>query len=246
MDRSTYIAMTGAAQIMRAQSEVAHNLANASTVGFKSELSAFQSVPVLGEGAPTRINAVDRGEGTDMRAGPMMSTGRDLDVAVKGDGWVAVQAPDGSEGYTRAGDLKIDASGLLTDARGNPVLGDGGPISIPPSGHINIGADGTISVVPQGQTANTLSSVGRIKLVNPPADQLQLGSDSLMHLRNGGTAPADAGVQLASGMLESSNVKPTDMLVKMIELSRQFEMQVRSISTAKDDAQAASKLLQVT
>ncbi len=243
MDHSTYIAMTGASQIMQAQSEVANNLANANTVGFKSELSAFKALPVQGEGAASRINSVDRGAGWDMSAGPTVATGRDLDVAVRGQGWIAVQAPDGSEGYTRAGNLKIDASGLLTDARGNPVLGDGGPISVPPAGHVSIGKDGTVSLVPLGESPSTIATVGRIKLVNPPADQLQLRGDSLMHLRDGGSAPADADVTVESKALEQSNVNPTDMLVRMIQLSRQFEMQVRSIHTADQDAQASSKLL---
>jgi flagellar basal-body rod protein FlgF len=246
MDRSTYIAMSGAAQIMRAQAEVSHNLANANTVGFKAQLSAFKSLPVQGPGAPTRINAVDDGSGFDHSAGPIVTTGRDLDVAVKGKGWIAVQAPDGSEAYTRAGNLQVDATGLLTDARGNPVIGDGGPITIPPTAHVQIGEDGTISMVPQGQTPNTLSSVARIKLVDPAAADLRQGSDGLMHLANGATAPADAGVQLVSGSLESSNVKATDMLVRMIELSRQFEMNVRSITTAKNDAQSASQLLRLS
>lgn len=246
MDRATYIAMTGASQMMRAQSEVANNLANANTTGFKAELSAFRSLPVQGAGVPSRINVVDDGSGEDLTPGEMITTGRNLDVAVKGNGWIAVQAPNGSEAYTRAGSLQIDANGLLTDRNGDPVLGDGGPISVPPASHITIGSDGTISIVPQGQTPNTLSSIGRIKLVNPPGKQLQLGADGLMHLQGGGTAPADANVQLVSGTLESSNVKPTDMLVRMIELSRQFEMQVRAIHTADNDAQASSKLLQLS
>src|SRR5690348_10917063 len=151
MDRSLYVAMTGATQMMRAQAEVAHNLANADTTGFKAQMSAFQALPVQGPGMPTRINGVALGEGVDLRAGTEVQTGRDLDVAVQGDGWMAVQASDGSEAYTRAGNLQITADGLLTDARGNLVLGDSGPISLPPSGQVSIGNDGTISVVPTGQ-----------------------------------------------------------------------------------------------
>src|ERR1700761_6072020 len=145
MDRSVYIAMTGATQTMRAQDAVSHNLANASTVGFKSELSSFQSVPVLGPGADTRINAVAQGVGQDNTQGSIQQTGRSLDVAVNGAGWIAVQAPDGSEAYTRAGNLEMDAEGNLTDSRGNPVMGTGGPITVPQSAQISIGKDGTIS-----------------------------------------------------------------------------------------------------
>lgn len=244
MDRSLYVAMTGATQIMRAQAEVSHNLANASTTGFKAELSAFRALPVLGEGLPTRINAVDRGTGYDFSPGTLTTTGRDLDVAVQGPGWIAVQSPDGSEGYTRAGNLQITPDGVLTDARGDPVLGDGGPISVPPASHISIGADGTLSVVPLGEGPDTMASIGRIRLVNPPVDQLQQGSDGLMHLQDGSDAPPDASVRLASGVLEGSNVDPSTALVKMIELSRQFDMQMQSIHTADQNAQAASQLLQ--
>ena len=246
MDRSLYIAMTGASQILRAQAEVSHNLANASTVGFKAELSAFRDLPVLGEGLPTRLNAVARGSGYDFSSGTLSTTGRDLDVAVQGQGWIAVQSPNGGEGYTRAGNLQLTPDGVLTDARGNPVLGDGGPISLPPASHVDIGADGTISVVPLGQNPSTLATVDRIRLVNPPVDQLQQGDDGLMHLANGGSAPADANVQLASGVLEGSNVNPSTALVKMIELSRQFEMQVQAIHDADQNAQAASQLLQAS
>lgn len=246
MDRSLYVAMTGASQILRAQTEVSHNIANASTVGFKAELSAFHGLPVLGEGLPTRINTVDRGNGYDFAPGTLSTTGRDLDVAVQGSGWLVVQSPDGGEGYTRAGNLQLTPNGLLTDAQGNPVMGDGGPITLPPAAHVAIGADGTVSVVPLGESPDTLVAVDRIRLVNPPDDQLQQGGDGLMHLRNGGNAPDDASVQLASGVLEGSNVNPSTALVKMIALSRQFEMQMQTIRNDDQNAQAASQLLQAS
>ena len=246
MDRSLYVAMTGATQMMREQSEVAHNLANADTVGFKAQLSAFQPLPVLGPGMPTRINGVAQGLGVDMREGGQTDTGRELDVAVQGQGWIAVQGADGSEGYTRAGELRLTPDGLLTDSRGNLVLGDGGPISVPQSTQMNIGADGTVSVVPMGQSPATIAGVGRIKLVNPGVERLSLGSDGLMHLSDGGTAEADPAVTLKSGVLESSNVNPSQTLVQMIQLSRQYELQIRSIKSADDNAQSASRLLQMT
>jgi flagellar basal-body rod protein FlgF len=246
MDRSLYVAMTGATQMMRAQSEVAHNLANADTVGFKAQMSAFQALPVQGPGLATRINGVAQGEGLDLRAGGQIDTGRDLDVAVQGNGWIAVQGADGSEAYTRAGNLQLTPDGLLTDNRGNLVLGDGGPISVPQSAQINIGADGTVSVVPMGQSPDTIAAVGRIKLVNPPAGQLALGTDGLMHLSGGGNADADAAVTLKSGVLESSNVNPSQTLVQMIQLSRQYELQVKALKNADDNAQSASRLLQLT
>lgn len=246
MDRSLYVAMTGATQMMRAQSEVAHNLANADTIGFKAQLSAFQPLAVQGAGMPTRINGVAQGLGVDTREGGLVETGRVLDVAVQGQGWIAVQGADGSEGYTRAGELRLTPEGLLTDARGNLVLGDGGPISVPQSAQMNIGADGTVSVVPMGQGPETIAAVGRIKLVNPAAGQLALGSDGLMHLSDGGTAEADPAATLKSGVLESSNVDPAQTLVQMIQLSRQYELQIRAIRSADENAQSASRLLQMT
>ena len=199
MDRSLYVAMTGATQMMRAQSEVAHNLANADTVGFKAQLSAFQPLVIQGPGLSTRVNGVAHGLGVDLREGGQIETGRTLDVAVQGTGWIAVQ-----------------------------------------------GADGTVSVVPMGQSPETIAAVGRIKLVNPPVDQLALGSDGLMHLADGTTAQADPAVALKSGVLESSNVDPSQTLVQMIQLSRQYELQIRSIKSADENAQAASRLLQMT
>lgn len=236
--------MTGATQIMRAQDAVAHNLANTSTVGFKSELSAFQSVPVLGTGTPSRINAVTQGIGQSETQGSPVNTGRSLDISVRGSGWIAVQAPDGSEAYTRAGDLQLTADGGLTDARGNPIMGSSGPITIPPAAEINIGADGTISSVPLGQGPNSVTTLDRIKLVNPDATQLAQGSDGLMHMTDGSTAGQDNNVILSSGVLEGSNVNPSAELVKMISLSRQYEMQVKSIKTAEDNADSSLKLMQ--
>jgi flagellar basal-body rod protein FlgF len=244
MDRSVYIAMTGATQTMRAQDAVSHNLANASTTGFKSELSAFQSVPVLGPGANTRINAVAQGLGQDDTQGTIQHTGRSLDIAVNGPGWIAVQAPDGTEAYTRAGDLQLGPDGSLTDARGNPVMGSGGPITIPDAAKIAIGNDGTISTVPMGQGPNTIAAVGQIKLVNPDPTQMSEGADGLMHMNDGSTADTDSTVTVTSGAVEASNVNPSSELVKMISLSRQYEMQVRSIKTAEDDADDSTKLLQ--
>jgi flagellar basal-body rod protein FlgF len=244
MDRSLYIAMTGASQTLRAQQAVSHNLANASTVGFRGELTAFRSLPVQGPGAATRVNAVAYGVGADATPGTVASTGRALDVAVRGDGWIAVQAPDGSEGYTRAGDLRLTADGLLTDAAGNPVLGNGGPITLPPSAKLRIGEDGTVSSVPIGEGPATVAVLDRIRLVDPDPSRLVQGGDGLMHLDDGGAAAPDAEVRLTPGALENSNVNASSELVRMIALSRQYDMQIKSIKAAEDNDSSASKLLQ--
>lgn len=244
MDRSLYVAMTGAGQTLAAQASVAHNLANANTTGFRAEMAAFRSVPVQGPGHATRVNAISQGLGVDFSPGAQMATGRDLDVAVRGAGWIAVQAPDGSEAYTRAGDLTIDSEGVLTTASGHPVLGDGGPITLPPYSKLDIGADGSIALVPLGQGATTVSTAGTIKLVNPDPADLERGADGLMRMRDGSQPEADASVRLAAGTLESSNVNPSESLVRMIALSRQFEMQMQGIKNADSNAQSAARLLQ--
>ena len=244
MNKSLYVAMTGAAEILNAQAVNNFNLANVNTIGFKSELSAFQSQAVNGSGYASRVYATDGTTGWNSAAGSMISTGRPLDVAVQGRGFIAVQGPNGKEAYTRNGDLHVEASGLLVTSTGQLVLGDSGPISVPPSASIRIGADGTVSAVPLGQSPDTLVTVGRIKLVNPPAASLVRGGDGLFVTANGGAAPADASVRLASGVLESSNVDVADAMVNMIDLSRSFDLQVKVMKADKSNSTAASQLLQ--
>ena len=243
MDKMVYVAMTGAKQILQAQQVNNHNLANVSTHGFRADLHRFSTQPVNGPGFQSRANAVAEDLGFDTSTGTLVETGRAKDVAISGDGWIAVQAEDGSEAYTRAGDLHISSTGVLETVTGHPVMGDGGPISIPPNTQINIGGDGTISIVPQGLGPETLASVGRIKLVNPPEADLVKGSDGLIRLKDGGAAPADANVRLTSGMLESSNVNASQALIGMIELSRLFDLQVRAMTTAEQNANAATKMI---
>jgi flagellar basal-body rod protein FlgF len=172
-----------------------------------------------------------------------MSTGRDLDVGIQGPGWIAVQGADGREAYTRAGDLRIEPSGLLMNGAGQTVMGEGGPISVPPNTSLMIAADGTISIVPVGQGPETTSQVGRIKLVNPPAESLVRGDDGLFRTVDGSDAAPDASVRVASGVLETSNVNIADAMVNMIELSRHFDLQVKAMRTAEENAAASAQLL---
>jgi flagellar basal-body rod protein FlgF len=246
MDRLVYVAMSGAKEALRAQAANNHNLANVSTSGFRADLSAFQTQNVVGAGLPSRAYATDDSTGWDSSSGSLQATGRDLDVAVKGQGWIAVQASDGTEAYTRAGDLRVDQSGLLTTATGNTVLGDAGPITVPPYSSLTIGGDGSVSIVPRGQTPMTVSTVGRIKLVNPPASELARGSDGLFRSSSGGEAPADASVHLVSGTLESSNVNVAETMATMIELARSYDLQVKAMKAAEDNSASSTKLLQST
>ncbi|WP_412479179.1 flagellar basal body rod protein FlgF [Azonexus sp. IMCC34839] len=243
MDRLIYTAMTGAKHAFMQQAGTANNLANASTIGFKAQEHRFRAVPILGEGMPTRAFVVDASVSDVLDEGPLMFTGRNLDVAVNGRGWIAVQLPDGSEAYTRAGSLDVDVTGLLQTKSGYTVQGDGGPINIPPDNTIEIAPDGTVSVVPTFGTRNNTNAIGRIKLVNPPEADLVRGADGLFRLRNGEAAPADERVTLAPAALEGSNVNVTDSMINLISLSRQFEMQVKMLQTADTNAQRADQLL---
>jgi flagellar basal-body rod protein FlgF len=243
MDRFLYIAMSGAKETLRSQTVNNHNLANASTTGFRADLDAFQTRAVAGSGYASRAYATDATTGWDPTQGTLVSTSRDLDVGVKGAGWIAVQATDGREAYTRAGDLRVEPSGMMVNGSGHPVLGDSGPISVPPNASISIGTDGTVSIVPLGQGPETMAQVGRIKLVNPPAEAVVRGEDGLFRMQDGTDAPSDANVQVASGVLETSNVNVADAMVNMIELSRQFDLQVKAMRTAEENAASAAQLL---
>ncbi len=245
MDRLGYIAMTGASHTMRAQAVVSNNLANASTTGFRAELVAADSAPITGDTFGSRVNVTTAGYGADFSTGAMVPTGRDLDVAINGAGFIAVQAPDGSEAYTRSGDLYVDTLGMLKTASGYPVQGDGGPVAIPPNASLTIGGDGTISVVPIGQPSNALAVVDRIRLVNPDTQALERGRDGLFRRQDGQAAEPDAAVTLVTGMLESSNVNAAASLVQMIELSRTYEMQIKTIQAARDDADQAAQLMRM-
>ena len=245
MDRMLYVAMSGAKETLRAQTVNNHNLANASTTGFRADMAAFQSRAVDGSGYASRVYTQSASTGWDHKQGAMLSTGRELDVAVNGPGWIAVQGADGKEAYTRAGDLQVDATGQLTTGTGHPVMGDGGPLVIPPYSSIFVAGDGSISIVAQGQSSQTTSTIGRLKLVNPPNDQVDRGDDGLFRMKDGSNPSADPAVQVGSGVLESSNVNAAEAMVNMIELARHFEMQVKAIRTAEENATAAQQLMRM-
>lgn len=238
MDRMIYLSMSGAKATLQRQDTLANNLANVSTVGFRAELAAFRAVPVNGSGASTRVYSLESTPGYDATPGAVTATGRNLDVAMKGNAWLAVQGLDGTEAYTRAGALDVSAEGLLVTRGGLTVLGDGGPINVPANSQIGVGADGTISATaPNGKT----SSVGKLKLVTPEAP-LERGTDGLFRARDG-DLPADPTSRLQDGALEGSNVSPVETMVAMIAAARQFEAQMKMLQTAEADERAAAKLL---
>lgn len=242
MDRLLYTAMSGAKQSMDQQAVVSHNLANAGTSGFRAQLHAMRAVPVQGDGLlPTRVSVAATTPGADFSPGPMSTTGRDLDVAIEGDGWLAVQAPDGTEAYTRRGDIQVDGDGVLRIA-GHPVIGDDGPMVVPLGARLSMGADGTVSAIGEGQQADALVDVGRIKLVDPGEAALVRGDDGLFRAP-AGALPQDEAVRLASGTLEGSNVSAIESMVSMIDVARRYEMQMKVISSADENAQRANSLL---
>ncbi|KGE78534.1 flagellar basal body rod protein FlgF [Halomonas sp. ND22Bw] len=250
MDRILYTAMSGARQSMEQQAVVSHNLANASTTGFRAQLHAMRAVPVEGDGRlDTRASVAASTPGADTSPGPMTRTGRTLDVAMKGDAWLAVQAPDGSEAYTRRGDLQVDGDGLLRSA-GHPVIGEGGPVQVPLGAQVSLGADGTISAIAPGQGPDALVPVGRLKLATPGPDGLERGVDGLFRApgQDGqpGLLPADDDAKLISGALEGSNVNPVETMVSMIDVARRYEMQTKVMSTADENDQRANSLLSLS
>lgn len=246
MDKALYVAMTGAKNNMLAQTVAANNLANVSTTGFRADFAQARSMPVYyGSGQPTRAYALTEIPATNLAQGVMSQTGRDLDVAIEGSGFLAVQATDGTEAYTRAGSLYVDNFGMLRTGSGLPVMGNGGPVSIPPAEKIEIALDGTISAVPLGLTAEGLVVVDRIKLVNPVDNGVYKATDGLLRSKvQGQVIPADANVRLISGFLEGSNVNAVSELTDMLELARQYEMQVKLMQTAKEHSESSARLLQ--
>jgi len=240
MDRMIYLSMSGAKATMQRQETLANNLANVSTVGFRAELAAFRAVPVQGSGASTRVYALESTPGYDATPGQLAATGRNLDVAMKGGAWLAVQGLDGTEAYTRAGSLDIDADGNLVTTSGLTVLGDGGPVQVPRDTVVSFAADGTISA---SETNGRVSTIGRLKMVTPDGP-LQRGPDGLFRAADGDLA-ADPQARLQDGALEGSNVGAVETMVSMIAAARQFEAQMRMLSTAESNEKAAAQLLSV-
>ena len=241
MDRMIYLSMSGAKATMQRQETLANNLANVSTVGFRAELAAFRAVPVEGSGASTRVYALESTPGYDATPGQVSATGRNLDVAMKGAAWLAVQALDGTEAYTRGGSLDVNAEGNLTTTSGLTVLGDGGPIQVPRDTAVSIAADGTVSAT----AANGRStSIGKLKLVTPEGP-LARGTDGLFRGADGDLS-ADATAQVQDGALEGSNVSAVETMVAMISAARQFEAQMKMLSTAEGNEKAAAQLLSVS
>lgn len=240
MDRLIYTAASAARALIQRQDGLTNNLANANTTGFRAEQVVFRAVPVRGDGTPTRVVSVEATAGFDTASGAIETTGRPLDVAIQGPGWLAVQARDGTEAYTRGGALQVSAEGQLVTPAGLPVAGEGGPLNIPPGTTVSIAADGTVSAQP---ATGPIETVGRLKLVNPPANELRKGDDGLLRTITGEDVPPDAQVRVASGALEGSNVNVVEAMVGMIAAARQFDTQMKLLQNAEQNDQRAAQLL---
>lgn len=246
MDRMIFTAVSGARHAQQRQDTLAQNIAHVSTPGYRAATYAARAVPVAGTGTQTRAFALEATTGADFSPGSVFRTGRELDVAVEGNAWLAVQGRDGREAYTRAGALQVDANGALLAPGGYAVMGEGGPLAIPPDSKVSIAPDGTVSAIPESGALNAVVNVGRIKLVALDPKQTVRSDDGLFRTANGNPAPADERARLTAGALEASNVNAAEAMVGMISASRQFELQMRLLTTAEQNARAASQLLSVS
>jgi flagellar basal-body rod protein FlgF len=243
MDKLLYLSMTAAINTQISQATVASNLANAEMPGFKADLEQFRSMPVFGDGYPSRAYAMSERPGINYTSGTLYKTGNPLDFAINGNGWLAVQAEDGTEAYTRRGDMRINTSGFLENGNGLLVLGNGGPIALPPAETVIIASDGTISIRPLGQDEKTLAILDRVRLVNPPLKDINKSLDGLFRMRNGEPAPVDASVMVAPESLEASNVNMIGAMSRMIETARLFELNIKAMSAAKENDEVGTRIL---
>ena len=245
MDQLAYRPARGMREIMLQQAVNSHNLANASTPGFRASLMQAESNYVIGQGFDTRAFSSVSKIDVDLTPGPIKATGHDLDVAITGEGWIAILGPNGGEALTRRGDLRVDEAGQLINGAGQQVMGDAGPITLPPYQSLSIGGDGTVSIVPLGEQPNAVAILDRIKLVNPPVESLEKSEEGLIVANGGLETDPDANVSLVTGSLEGSNVSAVSAMVEMIELARQFESEVNMLESAEEIDSDSIRLMRV-
>lgn len=246
MDKMLYITMVGAENTFYAQSVNANNLANVNTTGFKADLAQFRSMPMFGDGYPSRVYSLTERNGTDFSPGALVPTQRDLDLAINGEGWFAVQSSTGQEAYTRNGSFKLSAEGQLLTENNLSVIGEGGEIFIPPAQKVEIGTDGTISYIPFGSENGTMVLLDRIKLVKPEWSEIEKRTDGLVYTKNNAPLERDIQVTVASGFVESSNVNGVEAITNMIALARQFEVQLKMMQQAEQNDESATSVLRLS
>lgn len=245
MDRMIHLNLRAMQGVLNRQTAIAHNMANADTTGFKAEIVTAQAQYLKGEGLQSRASVNEYVLTADLNPGAVKETGRPLDIAIGGQGMLAVQAPNGDEGYTRRGDLMMTESGLVTTGDGHPVLGEGGPLTLPPADSVRIAEDGGVWVVPQGGDPDQPQQVDRLRIVSTAGSEVVKGEDTLFRVKNGGVLPSNPDARLRSGALEGSNVNMTEALVDMIETSRAYETQVKLLTTAKEMDDGGASVMQL-
>lgn len=245
MDRLIYTAMSGMSDSMARQRVIASNMANAQTAGFKAEM--IYSTPVTIKGPSLEVRAMTDGEvhGADMKGGTVTQTGRALDVAITGDALLAVQAEDGSEAYTRRGDLSVSPTGVLQNGEGLPVIGSGGPISVSPDARVTIAPDGSVMVANPEAPDQPPQAVDRLKLASAAGSKIAKSLDGLFRVVGGGTLPDDADARVAPSALEQSNVDASDVMVQMIAAQRLFEIRTKLVATAREVDQSGTTLMRL-
>lgn len=245
MDKMIYIAMTGAQHTLHAQQINANNIANVDTPGFKADIARFKAISINGDGFNSRTYALSDDSGSDLSAGSIIQTGRDMDVAVRGNGWMAVVNDDGTESYSRSGSLKINENGLLTNSSEQIIAGNGGPITIPPYQKLEIGIDGTVSIIPENATGAETIVLDRIKLVSGDSQNMQKSLNGLFATKDGQPLEVDSNIKIESGYIEGSNVNAVEAMTNMISLARQFEIQMKLMSEAQENDQQTASLLRL-
>jgi flagellar basal-body rod protein FlgF len=247
MDQLIYTSLSAMRALMQKQAMTANNLANVNTVGFRGDMTNAQAVYLPSNGGiSARAQTADSKDSANMDAGANVSTGRDLDVALDGDALLGVQATDGTEAYTRRGDLKVADSGLLTTGDGLPVMGDKGPITLPPADSVRIDRTGVIFIVPVGGDPNQPQQVDHLKLVSAAGSKIEKSDDGLFHVANGGALPSDPNARVTTGALEGSNVSVTRTLTDMIDASRAWETQVKMLAGAKEMDTSTAQLMDMS
>ena len=246
MDKLIYTAASGMRGHMAAQAAIANNMANIATTGFRADRTVFDRLDVTGPGFDTRQPTSEEVIDADRKNGAVTATGRPLDVAISGDSWLAVQATDGNEAYTRRGDLQISPSGVLETGDGFPVIGQSGPITVPPAQQVSIGADGSVLIVPPGGGPGAVpQAIDKLKLVSPKGTAIVKGLDNLLHVRGGGVLPQDVDAKVQSGSLEGSNVNMAQVLIDMIQNQREYEVQANLVKEAKNMDESAASLMRL-
>ena len=245
MDRLIYTAYSGLSDSMISQQVIASNMANAQTIGFRAEMLNHQATTLKGPSIEARAMTQGEARGANMKQGAVIETGNPLDIALSGRTMLAVQGEDGEEAYTRRGDLTVDASGVMSNGDGRPVIGDAGPITVPPGARITIAPDGSVLAATPENPDQPPQVVGRIKLVGTAGSRIEKGLDGLFRVFGGGALPEDEEARVTSGALEQSNVDATHVLVEMIEAQRLFDMRTKLVATARELDEGSASLMRL-